>query len=558
MRIRDLTLRTKVYGAFAIVMSLDILSGAAAIDSLYRVNQQAVGIREVWLPSLDLLRAMMSAVENYRIIEGRSLLTQDERERLSSEEALWTARDQLYVLRKSYERTRPRGDEEDRLIAAFDDAWRDYQNRSRDMLWHIFRGKGEMDEARTLFNREEELNFRPARELLQTALAHATRQGRLATETSKEIYRMTTLALLAISVCTLVLSWLLGVFIVRGVTQPVADLTGAMRRLSEDDLDGAVIGPDGRQRRDEIGVMSSALEGLRRRLLDRRRLIEDEKDSMRRLQTAERELKEVEKLAALGRMVAGVSHEINTPLGSAYTVATTLVEAHRTFAALAAGHQLRRADLDDFVERVGRASALLVLTLEKATALIRSFKQVAVDQTSSSRREFNLGELVRQVVQTTLPQFKAQPVQLAVAVDPDIAMDSYPGPLGQVLGNLLANALVHGLADRIDGQVSITGKRDGGAAVCIVVADNGAGILPEHRPHLFEPFFTTRFGKGGSGLGLNIVHTIVTRVLGGAIAVDSRPGEGASFAVTIPLVAPLQPSAAMLPGGRTSTDGQGG
>ena len=558
MGLRDLTLRTKVYGAFAIVMSLDILSGAAAIDSLYRVNQQAVEIREVWLPSLDLLRAMMSAVENYRIIEGRSLLTQDERERLSSEEALWNARDQLYVLRKSYERTRPRSNEDDRLIVAFDDAWRDYQNRSRDMLWHIFRGKGEMDDARSLFNREEELNFRPSRALLQAALARATRQGQLATDTSKKIYRFTTVLLLAVSVGTLVLSWLLGVFIVRGVSQPIADLTGAMRRLSEDDLDSGAMGADGRHRRDEIGVMSSALEELRRRLLDRRRLIEEEKDSMRRLQAAERELKEAEKLAALGRMVAGVSHEINTPLGSAYTVATTLVEAHRDFAALTAGNQLRRTDLDGFVERVGRASALLVLTLEKAASLIRTFKQVAVDQTSSSRREFNLAELVRQVVQTTLPQFKAQPVQLRVEVDADIVMDSYPGPLGQVLGNLLANALVHGLAERADGQVAITGQRDGDAAVCIAVADNGAGIFPEHRPHLFEPFFTTRFGKGGSGLGLNIVHSIVTHVLGGVIAVDSRPGEGASFAVTIPLVAPCQPSVAMVPGGRTSADGQGG
>ncbi|MTJ81229.1 MAG: HAMP domain-containing protein [Telmatospirillum sp.] len=553
MRIRDLTLRAKVYGAFAIVLSLDILSGGAAIVALGRVNDQTAAIRDVWLPSIGILGDMMSAVENYRVIEGRSLLTQDETERLSSEELLWNARDQVYVLRNVYERSRIHGPSEDSVIAAFDEAWKSYQARSRNMLWHVFRGGG-MEEARTIYNAEGERDFRAARDRLRETMALASDRGARAAGSSKRIYDATAVTILVVSAGTLVLSCLLGVFIVRGVTKPVTDLTAVMRRMAEDDLTVAAEAAPAGHRRDEIGVMSMALHELRERLLERHRLIEDEKESLRRLQTAERELLEAERLAALGRMVAGVSHEINTPLGSAYTVATTLVEAHREFSRKVGDNQLRKSDLDAFVDRVGRASGLMAMTLERASDLIRTFKQVAVDQTSSSRRRLDLAEIIHQVVQTTMPQFKHQAIHLEVRAPSGIEMDSFPGPLGQVIGNLLGNAIIHGLEGGREGTVVIEAAREGDRAV-MVVADNGKGILPEHMPHLFEPFFTTRFGKGGSGLGLNIVHGIVVHVLGGTIDVASRPGDGARFTVTVPLIAPAQPAPAstVFPASGTAT-----
>ncbi|MDR3439367.1 ATP-binding protein [Telmatospirillum sp.] len=537
MRIRDLTLRTKVYGAFAIVLSLDVLSGFAAIYNLGRIDTDAAGIRDVWLPAVSVLGDMVSGVENYRIIEGKSLLTQDEMERLSSEELLWNARDHLYLLRSAYERSRSHGQDEDRLIETFDNTWREYQSHSRTMLGYVFRGGKEMETARDIYNGEGERGFRDSRDRLQEVLAFNVNKGKQATETSKQIYTLTTITIVIVTLGAALLSWLLGVFIVRSVTKPVSELIGVMRRMAEDDLT-AQTAPGNRH--DEIGVMRTALHELRERLLERRKLIDDEKESLRKLQTAERELLAAERLAALGRMVAGVSHEINTPLGSAYTVATTLVSTHQEFAGIVAENRLKKSDLDTFVERVGRASGLIAMTLQKASDLIRTFKQVAVDQTSSSRRIFELRELTRQVVLTTSPLFKHRPFTLDIRIDETIELDSFPGPLGQVLSNLMSNAVLHGLDGRDNGTVVIEATRQGDQTVTISVIDDGVGILPEHRPHLFEPFFTTRFGQGGSGLGLNIVHGIVTHVLGGFIDVDSMPGKGARFALTIPLKAPEQ------------------
>jgi signal transduction histidine kinase len=544
MRIRDLTLRTKVYGAFAIVLSLDVLTGLVAIDSLRKVNNEAVTIQDSWLPALGVLGDLLSGVENYRIVEGRALLTQDEEERLASEELLWNARDNIFILRSLYERLRPHAGEDTQLIEAFDSAWRDYQNISREMLWHIFQGGTHMDAARGIYNTTAERAFRDTRYQLKMVNNYTVGKGRQATETSKHIYRATVTSILVATLAAAVLSCLLGILIVKGVAKPIVGLTGAMRRMAEGDL---TVPTEEGSRRDEIGTMTTALHELRERLLERRRLIEDEKESLRKLQDAERELLESERLAALGRMVAGVSHEINTPLGAAYTVATTLVETHREFGALLDGGRLKKSDLDTFIERVGRASKLIAMTLQKASDLIRTFKQVAVDQTSSSRRKFELGELIHQVVLTTTPLFKHRPFSLDVRIEEPIDMDSFPGPLGQVLGNLLSNAIIHGLDERTDGTVRIEAKRQGDDAVTIAVVDNGVGILPEHRSHLFEPFFTTRFGQGGSGLGLNIVHAIVSHVLGGSIDVESAPSQGACFSLTIPLKAPEQTDQSHLP-----------
>lgn len=544
MRIRDLTLRTKVYGAFAIILSLDVLTGLAATNGLRRVNAEAMTISDTWLPAVGILGDLVSGVENYRIIEGRALLTQDEGERLASEELLWNARDNIFLLRSAYERLRPHGDKSDPLIEAYDDAWRDYQNSSREMLWHIFRGHADTDVARSIYNGNGERGFRESHDRLKAVLAYNVDMGRRATENSKRIYKTTVTSILVVIIVTAFLSWLLGVFIVKSVAKPITGLTSAMRRMAEDDL---TVPTEAGSRRDEIGTMTTALHELRGRLLERHQLIEDEKESLRKLQSAERELLESERLAALGRMVAGVSHEINTPLGSAYTVATTLVETHREFSTLIKENRLRKSDLDAFLEKVGRASDLISLTLQKASDLIRTFKQVAVDQTSSSRRQFELGEIIRQVVLTTSPLFKHRPFHLDIRIAEAIDMDSFPGPLGQVLSNLLSNAVIHGLDGRDNGTVTIEALRQGTEAVTIAVTDDGAGILPEHRAHLFEPFFTTRFGQGGSGLGLNIVHGIVTHVLGGTIEVVSAPGKGARFVFHIPLKAPEQSESAHAP-----------
>ena len=201
---------------------------------------------------------------------------------------------------------------------------------------------------------------------------------------------------------------------------------------------------------------------------------------------------------------------------------------------------LRRSTLEAFVNRVERGSEIAVRNLQRANELITSFKQVAIDQTSVQRRQFLLAEVVDEILLTMQPTLKRVPFKINCRVPRDLAMDSYPGPLGQVLTNLLTNALNHAFEGRTEGRIEILAAREGIDQVCLQVADDGAGIPPELIGRIFDPFVTSKLGRGGSGLGLHIVWNTVTAVLGGSIAVDSAPGEGTRFRITVPLVAPRQ------------------
>lgn len=254
------------------------------------------------------------------------------------------------------------------------------------------------------------------------------------------------------------------------------------------------------------------------------------------LERATRELMQSEKLAALGRLVAGVAHELNTPIGNSLLVATGLADATRTLdAELAAG--LRRSELDAYVDQARRSSALLRRNLERAAELIVSFKQVAVDQASAQRRRFALAQLVEEICTTFAPSLRSRTVSVEQQVPAGLMMDSYPGALGQVLTNLIANAVNHGFSESGAGRVLISAHASGDGMV-LRVSDDGRGMAPEELARIFEPFYTSKLGQGGSGLGLPIVHSLVADVLGGRISVESEPGRGASFIVALPRVAP--------------------
>ena len=250
------------------------------------------------------------------------------------------------------------------------------------------------------------------------------------------------------------------------------------------------------------------------------------------------ELVESAKLAALGSMVAGIAHELNTPIGNGLTVATTLEGRIREFKKeLAAG--LRRSTLDAFVADASMGSDILVRSLHKAGALVASFKQVAADQASSQRRKFKLHDTLAEVIMTLNPTLRRTGCEVKlVETQGDCELDSYPGPLGQIVTNLINNSVFHGYEDSESGEIRIIVSRDGPELVKIEVCDDGAGITPENLARIFEPFFTTRLGKGGSGLGLSIVRNMVVGALGGKISVASTLGKGAIFTVTIPLMAP--------------------
>jgi PAS domain S-box-containing protein len=294
---------------------------------------------------------------------------------------------------------------------------------------------------------------------------------------------------------------------------------------------------------------------LEQRVLERTTQLEQANgnlsEALQTLELARDNLVQSEKLASLGALVAGVAHEINTPVGNGLIVASALDERVRDFA-VAMGQPMQRSRLELFVNETQTAVDLLVRSLTRAATLVTSFKQVAVDQTSSQRRTFELAELVDEVVLTISPTIRRAQCKVEVQIAPMPVLDSFPGPLVQVLTNLINNALVHGFADGRTGCISITALPAGASQIEITVQDDGAGIAPEHIKRIFDPFFTTRMGQGGSGLGLHIVHNIVTGVLGGRIDVHSGRGQGARFVMVVPVVAPQMADGD--PGARHATE----
>ena len=262
------------------------------------------------------------------------------------------------------------------------------------------------------------------------------------------------------------------------------------------------------------------------------------RETLAKLERAREELVRSEKLASLGALVAGVAHELSTPLGNSLTVATTLADMIRVFETELNQGSVRRSSLDALLSHSRDAARLLTRNLFKASELINHFKQVAVDQTSAKRRDFDLADVLKETIETLQPQFKGTRHRLTLTAPPGLRMDSYPGPLGQVLNNLVLNSIVHGFDDSRAGTVSVQAMSATERRVCVVVKDDGRGIAPEHLSFIYDPFFTTRMGRGGSGLGLHIVYTLVTRVLGGSITVDSQPGQGTTFTIELPMTAP--------------------
>ena len=244
-----------------------------------------------------------------------------------------------------------------------------------------------------------------------------------------------------------------------------------------------------------------------------------------------------ERMAALGQLVAGVAHELNTPIGNALLAASTLDERSREIADDLAAKRLRQSALHAHLLATAEAAQLVQHNLERAAGLVHGFKQVAVDRASERRRRFDLAETVGEVVATLAPQLRGTPHRIAVDIPPGIVMHSFPGPLGQVLSNLIANSLKHGFADGRAGTIRISAEPLNPGRVLLRHADDGVGIDERVRGRVFDPFFTTRLGDGGSGLGLHIARNLVQDVLGGSIRCE--PGDpGALFVLELPLRAP--------------------
>lgn len=262
-------------------------------------------------------------------------------------------------------------------------------------------------------------------------------------------------------------------------------------------------------------------------------------ETLARLETAQRQLVESEKLASLGGLVAGVAHELNTPLGNALLACSAMVNEVEVLAQ-ETENGLRRSALTRFVGHARESAAISQRNLERAVALITSFKSMAVDQASEQRRRFDLAAVVADVVRTLQPSVKRSPFELQLSVEPGLTMDSYPGAISQIVTNLVTNALTHAFHGREQGCIHLGLGRKSQDELTISCTDNGVGMSEEVRRRIFEPFFTTRFGQGGSGLGMHLVYSLTTGLLGGTVVVHSEPGQGCCVVVSFPAAAPVR------------------
>lgn len=264
---------------------------------------------------------------------------------------------------------------------------------------------------------------------------------------------------------------------------------------------------------------------------------DDAETALENLKATQASLIEAEKMASLGGLVAGVAHEINTPVGIAVTTATFLREKTEALKTVFETGKVRRSDFENYLGHALQSAELMLTSTNRAASLIQSFKQVAVDQTSDERRTFDLKSYMDEVLLSLGPRLKRTHHRMITDIPPDITVDGWPGPLSQVVTNFVMNSLMHAWGDdpAAAGTMTLTGTLvEDGRVVELRYSDDGRGIPPDHLPRIFEPFFTTRRGTGGSGLGLNIVFNIVRQTLKGTLEVDSQPSTGTTFIVRFP------------------------
>jgi signal transduction histidine kinase len=285
-----------------------------------------------------------------------------------------------------------------------------------------------------------------------------------------------------------------------------------------------------------VTLGASVLAALFAEIRDKRKLAE----AALHASETQRYLIETERLAALGGLVAGVAHEISSPIGTSLTVASTLAHRSADFTDQIASGQVRRARLVEFADSCRGASEQLVANLQRAGGLIQSFKQVAIDRSSDVRRAFDLKLATEQVITSARSRLLKSQSSLAIEMPSDIILDSFPGPYGQVLTNLIFNAITHGFTDGPSGHILVKARRVGMEQVEITFSDDGSGVPEDVQRHVFDPFFTTKRAQGSIGLGLYIVHNLVTQQLGGRITLVSAPGKGTTICMTLPLLAPNQ------------------
>lgn len=292
------------------------------------------------------------------------------------------------------------------------------------------------------------------------------------------------------------------------------------------------------QQKDELLINQREL----RQENENRQFIEDElrkrnselAASMETIQMAKDQLVESEKLASLGGLVAGIAHDVNTPLGVSVTATSFLQDRVSKLQNAYDNKKLTGSTMTSFLSEAQQTINLLTNNLNRASDLISSFKQVAVDQTSEAEREINVSEYLGEVVQSLAPNFKKTDHTIDIQCPSDLSIKCAPGVLAQILTNMIMNSLIHGFENKSKGQIKVVISKDDGNLL-IDYADDGKGLEKDTLARHFDAFFTTRRGKGGSGLGTHIMYNLVTQTLGGAIEAFSEPEKGLQYKITIPV-----------------------
>jgi len=257
-------------------------------------------------------------------------------------------------------------------------------------------------------------------------------------------------------------------------------------------------------------------------------------ESIDQLESAQSQLIESEKMSALGNLVAGVAHEVNTPLGISITAASIFKNEIKTIQAQVEENKLTKSALNNFIETIAEADDILMKNLERAALLIKNFKKISVDQSSEDIRDFELNSYMQEILTTFKSELRHRPVSLEVKFkDSAISMHSYPGAIAQIIINMLQNTLVHAFDDEQEGKIFIQTQKHGDK-VKIIFSDDGKGLDKSIADKIFEPFITTKRNVGGTGLGLNITYNLVTQQLRGTIGIDSEHKKGTSFIIEIP------------------------
>lgn len=360
------------------------------------------------------------------------------------------------------------------------------------------------------------------------------------------LYVVTLLALIS----SFLIVWL---YVGRSIVGRLTHLSGIMLSIAAGRREIAVpvVGTD------EVGAMGRAVEVFRKNAIELDQLLVERADAaiklekiveqrtaelraskekaenaLAELNAAQQNLIDAERLAALGGLVAGVAHEVNTPIGISLTVASGFARCSETFAVeLNSNVPLRRSQLDEFVSLSRDAAQQLVSNLQRAAELIQSFKQVAVDRSNAEHREFNLHEATNQIVASLGSVLKKMHVTVVTTMPDDLILDSYPGLYGQILTNLLLNSVNHAFSGGRAGTISISAVLHSNDAIELVFIDDGVGMTSEVQRQAFDPFFTTRRNEGGTGLGLHIVRNLIVQQLGGRIQLESKPGQGTVFRI---------------------------